>query len=29
MGDLLEALGRVLCVFIDIYLLNCCAHGYL
>lgn len=29
MGDLLEALGRVLCVFIAIYLLNCCAHGYL
>lgn len=29
MGDLLEALGRVLCVFIAIYLLGCCAHGYL
>lgn len=29
MGDLLEALGRVLCVFIAIYLLNCCVHGYL
>ena len=29
MGNLLEALGKVLCVFIAIYLLGCCAHGYL
>ena len=29
MGDLFKALGRVACVFIIIYLLGCCAHGYL
>lgn len=29
MGDLFNALCRVACVFIIIYLLGCCAHGYL
>ena len=29
MGDLFEAICKVLCVFIAIYLLGCCAHGYL
>ena len=29
MGDLFEAIIKVACVFIVIYLLGCCAHGYL
>lgn len=27
MGDLFEAIIRVVCVFIVIYLINCCARG--
>lgn len=27
MGDLFEAASRVLCIFIIIYFINCCARG--